>query len=47
LTDRRNRVYLVRLDTGSAPQEARMAPIRESIEINRRPEDVFAYLDDV
>jgi hypothetical protein len=24
-----------------------MAPISESIEINRRPEDVFAYLDDV
>ena len=24
-----------------------MAPITESIEINRRPEDVFAYLDDV
>jgi hypothetical protein len=24
-----------------------VAPIRESIEINRRPEDVFAYLDDV
>jgi hypothetical protein len=25
----------------------RMAPISESIEINRKPEDVFAYLDDV
>jgi uncharacterized membrane protein len=25
----------------------RMAPISESIEINRRPEEVFAYLDDV
>lgn len=24
-----------------------MAPITESIEINRRPEEVFAYLDDV
>jgi hypothetical protein len=24
-----------------------MAPISESIEINRKPEDVFAYLDDV
>jgi hypothetical protein len=24
-----------------------VAPITESIEINRRPEDVFAYLDDV
>ena len=24
-----------------------MAPISESIEINRRPEEVFAYLDDV
>ena len=24
-----------------------MAPISESIEINRRPEDVFAYLDEV
>ena len=24
-----------------------MAPITETIEINRRPEDVFAYLDDV
>jgi uncharacterized membrane protein len=24
-----------------------MAPINESIEIDRRPEDVFAYLDDV
>ncbi|MDX6408003.1 MAG: hypothetical protein QOE13_1074, partial [Gaiellaceae bacterium] len=24
-----------------------MAPITESIEIDRRPEDVFAYLDDV
>jgi hypothetical protein len=24
-----------------------VAPISESIEINRRPEDVFAYLDDV
>ena len=24
-----------------------MAPISETIEINRRPEDVFAYLDDV
>jgi hypothetical protein len=24
-----------------------MAPITQSIEINRRPEDVFAYLDDV
>jgi uncharacterized membrane protein len=24
-----------------------MAPIRESVEIDRRPEDVFAYLDDV
>ncbi len=24
-----------------------MAPITETIEINRRPEEVFAYLDDV
>ena len=24
-----------------------MAPISESVEINRRPEEVFAYLDEV
>jgi uncharacterized membrane protein len=29
------------------PEEASVAAISESIEINRRPEDVFAYLDDV
>jgi uncharacterized membrane protein len=28
-------------------KEAAVAAIRESIEINRRPEEVFAYLDDV
>src|SRR5437667_6747621 len=36
---------------GSGPvlldEEAPMAPISESTEINRRPEEVFAYLDDV
>src|SRR6266851_8421471 len=33
--------------TSSSSQEAQMAPISESIEIDRKPEDVFAYLDDV
>jgi uncharacterized membrane protein len=28
-------------------EEERVAPISESIEIDRRPEEVFAYLDDV
>jgi uncharacterized membrane protein len=36
-----------RISGSSQKKEAAVAPIVESIEINRKPEDVFAYLDEV
>jgi len=43
LTHFSNRVYY----NVQLKEEAQMAPISESIEIDRKPEDVFAYLDEV
>jgi len=38
---------LIGKSPADSAEEAPVAPISESIEINRRPEEVFAYLDDV